>query len=268
MAACPYCGLPLFGQADPLDPSSAEPVDPAERDTRLLPRMQNAIPEPGPEEGEGPGRPRAAKSLIVAAVAVGVVALAAVLIFAHPWNPNLYDTRAETPADTSMEGFPGTVERLTGQDSTGEATEELTGDEATFAAFTSVLEEQDALADELDQEMEDLEAAPSATEGSRGLSREQAQSTSLHISNLISEIEESDVSSGTYARAKEELVTMGNYLRNRADALTDAWVVVMASGASEEDMEAAVDAARATDASFSRLYRDARSGFELEDPEA
>ncbi len=243
-------------------------MDPAERDTRLLPRMQNAIPLPEPDEDEAKARPRIARGLITAAIAAVVVAVVAVLVLAHPWNPHLYDTRADTPADTSMEGFPGTVDKLTGQDSTGEATEELTGDEATFAAFTSALEDEDTLADELDQEMEDLAAAPSATEGSRGLWREQAQSTSLRISNLISEIQEADVSSGTYANAKDELVTMGNYLRNRSDAITDAWVAVMGSGASEGDMEAAIDAARSTDASFSALYREARDGFELEDPEA
>ncbi len=268
MASCPYCGLPLFGQANPLDPSSAEPVDPAEQDTRLLPRMQNAIPLPEGDEEDSPGRPRAAKSLIIATIAVGVVALAAVLILAHPWNPHLYDTRAATPADTSMEGFPGTVDRLSGQDTTGEPADQLSGDEATFEVLTAALETQDAISDELNQEMEDLAAAPSALEDTRETWARQAEATSIRVSNLITDLQDADVTSGTYATARDELITMGNYLRNRSDAITNAWDIVMAPGASEEQMQEAIDAARSADAAFSSLYREAREGFALNAPEA
>ncbi len=268
MAACPYCGLPLFGQSDPLDPSSAEPVDPAERDTRLLPRMQNAIPLPELQEDDEPKSPRAAKSLLIACVAVGVVVLATVLVLAHPWDPHLYDTRASTPADTSMEGFPGTVERLSAQDKTAEETKPLTADEATFEALTGALETADTLSDELNQEMQDLSAAPSASDETRETWAKQAEATSIRISNLITEVQAADVTTGTYASSRDELVTMGNYLRNRADALTSAWQAILAPGASEDDAQAAIDQARASDGAFSSLYQEARDGFTLEEPEA
>lgn len=266
MDACPHCGLPLFGQADPLDPGTAEPGDPSERDTRLLPRLQSAIPSPDDDpELEGARRPRAARSLIVAAVAAAVVVVAAILVLAHPWNPNLYDTRADTPADTSMEGFPGTVDKLSGQDTSSEAPETLTADEATFAVLTGALEEADVLSQELTAEMANLTGAASASPETREAWSEEAEATSLRVSNLIASVQAADVSTGTYAEAQAELVTMGNYLRNRADAITGAWEAILSPGATEAGIAEAVSSAETENRTYANLYRAARGDFELPD---
>ena len=51
----------------------------------------------------------------------------------------------------------------------------------------------------------------------------ECEELSYDVSNLISDIQSVDVTSGTYAEDVEHLVTLGNWLRNRVDALNSAW---------------------------------------------
>lgn len=252
-----------------MNPATAQVTDPSERETRLMPRMTSMLTHEKEAPAEESNAPLATRGLILAAIAALCVVAVVIVVLAHPWNPNLYDTRAQSPADTSMEGFPGTVDKLTGQDTTAAdetAEPQLTADEATYQALSDDLTRLDEADAELTKQMAELTDAEAASAESREAWAEDARSLSIGISNLIESIRSADVTTGTYASAQTELDTMGNYLRNRADALTSAWDAILAPLASTEDVEEAIASAEAENRTYAGLYRHARAAFELPAP--
>ncbi|WP_058270299.1 hypothetical protein [Olsenella massiliensis] len=65
--------------------------------------------------------------------------------------------------------------------------------------------------------------AASADRAARDEGKAAADQLSLDISNLILSIADIDVTSGTYAADAQNMSTLGNYLRNRMDALDACW---------------------------------------------
>ena len=128
--ACPKCGMPIGAPARDnarveLERRRLEERRLERERTSTLPRIESAIPsEPDPSTEGIYGRERMphTKTFMVAALASLLVVGGVTLAITHPWDPNLTDTRATTPADTSQAGFPGTVSRLTGQDSDTDGT--------------------------------------------------------------------------------------------------------------------------------------------------
>ena len=99
--------------------SKIEPADEEMEDTHSMARIQSAIP-PTPEDGYHDDAamerfPRWRVILLAAVASVLVVGGGALAIF-RPWDPDAYVTHATEDADTSMEGFPGFVQSLSGQD--------------------------------------------------------------------------------------------------------------------------------------------------------
>lgn len=247
---CPSCGMPVAhvdhrpagvraGEVGGVASPSGEPVERANpndtaenvvletEDTHTMARIESAIPS-APGSGQESLRERLprARVLVVALVAAVVLVSGTVLYITHPWDPNAFSTRAETPADTSTAGFPGTVDRLQGQDQTGQADEGevLTADEATFSRLSDYwgqLGELSAKVDENDQTFRRVYV--DGTDAERQQGKAEADQLKLDISNLLSEIGEVDVTSGTYADAKDAVTTVGNYLRNRMDAISSGW---------------------------------------------
>lgn len=75
------------------------------------------------------------KRIIVSICACILIVCTAILIIFHPWDPFAYQSRTRTPADTSQEGFPGSIESLNGQDSSDSSDAPTTNsDEADKAA--------------------------------------------------------------------------------------------------------------------------------------
>lgn len=248
---CPECGMPVErgghrqegarasevgGVARPQPLSDGERKDPNDtcenpvletEDTRTMARLESAIPsEPdGSAESAHDRFPRA-RVLVVALVAALVVVGGAVLYITHPWDPAAFDTRAKTAADTSTAGFPGTVDRLQGQDqSTGTGSGDVqSGDEATYSKLADYWSQLGELAAKVDANDETFrQVYVDGTGEDRQKGKAEADQLKLDISNLLSEIDEVDVTSGTYGDAKDSLTTVGNYLRNRMDALSAAW---------------------------------------------
>ena len=160
---------------------------------------------------------------LAALLAVVVVGGAAVLI-THPWDPTATQTKATTPADTSMSGFPGILESLTGQDvrggSDGEGAEQLDA----FSVLESSYESLSALSERVDASEESLrDVGVSGDDDARSKGLSDAQAISLEVSNLISQVGMLDDGGGAYSDDISNVITLGNWLRNRCDALTEAW---------------------------------------------
>lgn len=230
---CPGCGLPNPYYVDAAmveggEERPAEEGDALESDrTNSMPRIESAIPSES-DEGATVIRDRLPRMrVIIGSLLIGVLAMSAIVVtITRPWDPSAFDTKAKTEADTSMAGFPGHVSELQGQDNTGsgQSGEVRSGDEVTFEKLADIHSELGELAKSVD-ESEELfgRIAYSGSESDRAGGKRQADALSIQISNLIEKIDAVDVTSGTYADDAANLKTLGNWLRNRTDALCEAW---------------------------------------------
>ena len=196
-------------------------------ETHAMPRIESAVPAGPDADGpadEGERMPRTRVSL-VAAIASIVIVGGFILLVAHPWDANLFSTRATEPADTSMAGYPGEVETLSGQDSGSEASvEEKSGDEVTYEQLSQIYQRLGEIEDELAQSQKDLEdTGISGDQTARNAKKASQDALATEISNLISQTGQVDVTSGTYADEVDNLQKLGNWLRNWSDALSEGW---------------------------------------------
>lgn len=246
---CPGCGLPnprYVEAAEKSEPSQPEADDEAldSESTHAIPRIESAIPS-DPEEGATSGSDGfPGMRVVIPALLVGVLAMSAiVLLITHPWDPNAFDTKAKTEADTSMAGFPGHVSELQGQDrgESGQGGEVQSGDDATLEKLTDIhssLGQIAAAVDDNEALFDRIAVTGSADERSKG--KTAADDLAIRCSNLIDRISTVDVSSGTYSEDASNMTTLGNWLRNRLDVLCDAWksdVAMENPSASKDEVE-------------------------------
>lgn len=246
--ACPKCGRPVALKtaasrvAQRVPSIEEDEAQTSAESTNVMPRIESALPaEPDPEAEALYGREHLPKTrtFMVAALASLVIVGGGVLLITHPWNPNQWDTRATTAADVSTAGYPGEVEKLSGQDKGVVATSVLSADEQTYAdlmdAYTQ-LGQYSKLADELESELDEYGLSGTADE--RAQAAEDAEQLSLDISNLASEISSIEVSTtGSYTTERSNLSTLASWLRNRIEALEKSWNISANSTdlASDED---------------------------------
>ncbi len=255
--ACPKCGAPVgaparskaghavrdLGIPTVEGPSDADGGD-ADEDgadaTRAMPRIESAIPsEPGPESAtvRHDRMPRT-RVLMVAAAAAIALAGGTALWITHPWDPNLYVTHSKTDADTSMAGYPGYISSLSGQDGSsstsggsGDSTDDSgsasSSDTGTVSVYQAISDDYDKLgtyAEKLDESVSALTSTGvSGTASERSDGKSAADQTAIELSNLIDDIASLDDGGGTYASDIANMKTLGNWLRNRSDAICEAW---------------------------------------------
>lgn len=246
---CPSCGMPVTrgrvrkeAEPDPLsqlpevEAAEEPPADELE-ETHAMPRIESAIPE----AGDGYDRLPRIRTVLVCALASLALVGGIALLLTHPWDPNAYATRATEARDTSQAGFPGVVERLTGQDSSGESSagdDAISAEEATYQGLSDAYDQLGELDDRIGAAEAGFEQAAFGGDAeAASTAADEAEQLSYDVSNLISDVEELDGDAAAYDEDVEHLVTLGNWLRNRVDALNRAWDAYEASSdpASERD---------------------------------
>lgn len=283
--SCPSCGTPVTTrqvqrQEPPewvLDlPEVDEALAPSAAETTTIPRIESAISAQGEyreDELAGERKAHPFPMFLVATLALVVVGGAA-LALSHPWDPNAYDQRSTTERDTSWAGFPGFFETLSGQDSSGESVEVVSGDEVTYEQLVDIYGRLGDLADRVDDNVALFrDIATSGDRDARSKGRSEASSIAIDVSNLLAEIDQVDVSSGTYAEDARNLWSLGSWLRNRADTLLAAWDVSLAyddpSSASGEIAAAlAVDDNTMGRNAYMTLFHDRYEAWRPSEPEA
>lgn len=255
---CPSCGLPLdqlWDGADaqagfvpvPSSPSDELPsiieaeLSEEEEEEEEPPRIESAIPaedDPHSKLAEQEAMPHTGRLLLAALASVALIGGLAVFI-THPWDPDIYSIKATEEADTSMAGFPGTVDSLSGQDSDASAdVEVLAGDDASFALLEEAYTKLGRYATRADKSEElYAEVAYTGDKDERTKGKREADALAIDISNVIDAISQVDVSSGLYADEQEHLLTLGNWLRNRVDTIRTAWTQAAASDDPKADTE-------------------------------
>lgn len=238
---CPGCGLPNPSYVEATDPDAAGEERTVEEEggalesdqTNSMPRIESAIPMEA-DEGATVIRDRLPRMhVIVGSLLIGVLAMSAIVVtITRPWDPTTFDTKAKTEADTSMAGFPGRFNELQGQDNTSasQSGEVRSGDEVTFEKLVDIHSELGELAKSADENEALFErVAYSGSQSDRSGGKSRADELAIQISNLIDKIDTVDVTSGTYAEDAANLKTLGNWLRNRVDALCEAWSLDVSS---------------------------------------
>lgn len=249
--------LPDIGATGEVGTSDAE-------ETGVITRIESALPsvdDASSPVSRSDRMPRTRAFLLAGLLAVLVVGGAAVLI-THPWDPSATRISATTPADTSMSGFPGFLETLVGQDGS-RAEEAQTLEQALEDAHDS-LGELSGRVDESERLLRSDGVLSSTSSEDRAAGLEAARAISIEVSNLINDVTSLDSGEEGVSETVDHLETLGNWLRNRCDALTEAW------GISADSADPSADAAAITGAmdagsAFQRLFS---QNYEAWDPAA
>lgn len=270
--SCPKCGaslkgpdavrrrtrkidLPQIGNTGVMDA-----IDATAGKTSVMTRIESAIPPASDEQSAEAVHDRIphVRAFVFAAVLAVVVVGGTALAITHPWNPNASNISATTPADTHLEGFPGTVDALSGQDKrqTGaNSSQEGSSDEQpTLSDYYSQLKD---LADKIDKNEETLLSdGLSKDADARSAGQSDLTQVSIEVSNLITK---TDQLAADYGDAAKNLSTLGNWLRNRCDALARAWAISVASADPSKDeskIRSAADESDSYKALFDKNYQD------------
>ncbi len=224
---------------------------------------ENEIKDPYHHEN-----PMHLKSVLVASFAALLVLGSAILLITHPWDPHAFDTRATTPADLSQEYVPDQVDALKGQDSGNADSGEIeSGDEAMYKKFNETYKKFGEYSKSLESSTSDLEKfgftgdAKAVTEG-----KNSANQLDIDIPNLISEIQSTDVSSGKYYSQQQDLIKMGNYLRNEADILLTAWKKAEQSTNPATEKSSILQPVKTSGANYANLFSEAYAAFSISAP--
>lgn len=221
-------------------------------------KIESAIPNAGEGAGAAQERVVRPRAFAVAALAALLVVGGGILLLTHPWDPNASNISATTPADTSLSGYPGRVESLTGQDDVQAGQGQTAAD--VLKAYHESLGELLARSDELDEALS-VEGVSTDAQTRQGKADEM-EALALDVSNLISEI--SSYSGGqSYPDATNDLLTLGSWLRNRCDALSRAWERSVSSDDPKADEDAILALASEGD-SYRQLFSDAYGSWSVE----
>ena len=225
--------------------------------------IESAIPSA--DDGAGAARDKMPRPRVfaVAALCALFVVGGGALVITHPWDPGASNISAKEPADTSQSGFPGRVDALSGQDNAGSgegaSSEELLTQ--TLTSYHDKLGELSSRADGLEADLDTVGA--SGTGDERAARRQDMDGLAIEVSNLITDI--SDYATNeTYAEAISDLEAQASWLRNRCDALKEAWKLAAESSDPAADADR-VRAAAAKGASFKDLFAQGFEGWSLDD---
>lgn len=229
--SCPKCGSPVSTPT----PAPEEVPEVEEEPAESAFVLESAIPPTGADADTPSAAPDVMprmRRLIFAAVVAVVVVGGAALWITHPWDPNANDTRATVPYDTSNAGFPGEVDSLNAQDKSGEddSQDAETSGDPIYDYLATAYENLGTYAASIDASEESLKTtgvSGSSEERSQGL--KDLEATSIAVSNVISGLGSLADSNGAYANDISNLKSLGNWLRNRCDALDSSWEVSAAS---------------------------------------
>ncbi len=221
---CPVCGLPVEGAFDDeADAKASASEDVTDADG---PTLESALP-PSPEENSDEvstnNAPAHLRLVVVAVIAALLLVGGTALLITRPWDPNAYMTHATEDADTSMEGFPGTVTHLEGQDiiEGKERQAYLEDADKKMGDFILLLGNLSSECAELERPVEKYLESEELEEGSGRLDRVREMGEQLSVAT--DEIEGLDLRGSEYKASQGQALVTAQYLKGRVDTLCGVW---------------------------------------------
>lgn len=228
---CPNCGFPLDDDLveKVVEREAGENKPQLAAGEAKAEQVESVIPAK-PSDGYRSAAPKEhmphTRVVLLAALCAILVVAGTVLLITQPWNPESNIRHALTDADTSMAGYPGEITRLTGQDKTVSDSDDSDPLYDELSTFYSTLSDISSKADSNEETLRNVVSGQSS-EVSSGAN--EAEQLSLDLSNAITEFQNQDFSSSPYVDQAQSLTTLSSYLRNRLDAMSEAWSAVKAA---------------------------------------
>ncbi len=234
---CPTCGMPVTGVFEEHFEEEPHKADDASTLVSAIPPDPSETPDElhAPEE-----RPKRLRLLLLAACAALVLVGGATLFITRPWDPEAYTIHATADADTSMEGFPGTVTHLPSQDRIeDEVWQGYLGDVTTFLdsfhdRMGAIFREAEVLYDTLpgSTATKDMETVANRSMAASKLREELIQTSTLATRLVLPDTELDE--------RRDQLLVLSTYLRGELDILDKTWQAASMEG----DIDSAGFAAR------------------------
>ena len=268
---CPVCGLPVEGAFDD-DWGEGESEQSVADGLVEGPVLQSAIPprpEPGQEEEEHDDAPTRMRLVVATTLAALALVGGTTLFITRPWNPDAYKTHATEDADTSMEGFPGTITHLSAQDQIEDAerTEYLRNAEESIDAFLPYMTEVGDKCAALEGPTEAYTETGTMEERIDYLS--EVSEMRDKYEEELQKISDYDMRGSDHATLYERLKVCAGYLKGRLEAFCYVWETI--DGA-KNPTEALTQTRAAIKNGYDgrsleewrNLYENARAGLESE----
>ena len=192
------------------------------------PELVSAIP-PEPESGSDPEEvdqdSNRSQIMLVSVVAAVALMGGLTLFVAKPWAPNPPVTHATQDADTSMAGFPGTVQYLRGQDLlvNDDGKEYAPRAEKLVKAFRSQLGSISEAAGTLEQELQDFVDGKKIDDVRAARARVvRLRSDLVTLADRVMLLSLSDKE---VAKERARLAVLTRYLANELEILDDCWTI-------------------------------------------
>ena len=228
--ACPVCGMPIVDSFDIATPTE----DVKDAIVRVEPpELVSAIP-PEPVSGSDPEEDSQSSSrntIMIVSVAAAVALMGGLTLFvAKPWAPNPSITHATEDADTSMAGFPGTVQYLRGQDLlvSDDGKEYAPRAEKLVKAFRSQLGSISESAGELERELQEF-VDGKKTDGARA-SQARAIRLRSDFVTLADRVMLLSLSDKDVAKERARLAVLTRYLANELELVDECWTIAATEG--------------------------------------
>lgn len=228
---CPSCGFPLDDDlVEKVVESEAGVSKPALKPGEPKAEQVESVIPAKPEDGYRSATPKEhmphARVVLTAAICALIVVGGTVLMITKPWDPDSNVRHALTDADTSWAGYPGEITRLTGQDKIASSDDSSSDSDPLYDKLTSFYSTLGDIASKADSNEETLRSVAAGDSSDASTGSSEAEQLSLDLSNAISDFQDQDMGSSPYEEQAENLTTLSSYLRNRLDAISQAWNAV------------------------------------------
>lgn len=233
-------------------------------------KMESAIPSiDDAQDSDAHGDSIHMRSVVISALAVVLIIGGGLLFFFHPWEPDIVAKSNQAPANTSMEGFPGTIERLSTQDKNGLEDEEnanMSIDMLAYTTLNSAYSDLSDIKDAIDSNYKDLQDIFEVENADIEKGMADAKKTSIALSNLISSVEQLAADKTQYVDKKDELIKMSNWLRNASDVIVSAWNSASESNDLTEDKDSILGSVESKGIPFEEMFKKALDAYQLDAP--
>ena len=212
---------------------SFEIATPSEKAKDALVRVEptelvSAIP-PEPVSGSDPEEVDQGSSrggIMIVSVAAAVALMGGLILFvAKPWAPDSPVTHATEDADTSMAGFPGTVQYLRGQDLlvNDDGKEYAPRAEKLVKAYRSQLGSISEAAGAVEQELQEF-VDGKKTDGAQS-SQTRALRLRTDLVKLADRVMLLTLNDKEVAKERAKLAVLTRYLANELEVLDECWAI-------------------------------------------